>query len=146
MGKSKHTTSWKEKRQTQSQSHPYNMERKARAERERFRRGKSASFKRLNELYLDGLETGRERHIFTVIASKSWGGKIRYTTYNTHADEDWVPSQAIVAKISPMDKWTPGNIQSRANPAAPGHAHASPAPAVVISRPPPLNLPPTPKL
>ncbi|KAL6229871.1 hypothetical protein BDW75DRAFT_224201, partial [Aspergillus navahoensis] len=51
---------------------------KAKADRERFCRNKWACFKWLNELYLDGLD---------------------YTTYNSHPEEEWVPSyDAVVSK------------------------------------------------
>ncbi|KAL6230758.1 hypothetical protein BDW75DRAFT_221841 [Aspergillus navahoensis] len=93
------STSWREKRLAKGRF--ADPKEKAKADRERFRRNKWACFKRLNELYLDGLNVGRERRIYVLVSSKGRGpsGSVQYTTYNSHPEEEWVPSyDAVVSK------------------------------------------------
>ncbi|RDH30838.1 hypothetical protein BDQ94DRAFT_172606 [Aspergillus welwitschiae] len=94
------STSWRKKRQTRGSL--VDIKRKAKADRERFRRGKRGVYKRLNDLYLDGLDTGREVRIYTLFMRKPKGcrGTIQYSTYNSHPHEKWVPSAEKV--VSPM--------------------------------------------
>ncbi|KAL4984459.1 hypothetical protein BDW68DRAFT_180649 [Aspergillus falconensis] len=117
--------------------------RKAKAERERFRRGKLGAFKRLNDLYLDGIETGRERHIYAVVASRAWDGTMRYTTYDTHPHKDWLPPREQIAKNNPEEKWTPRDLELKESRTT---QQKGPRMSVTISRPPLLDIPPTPKL
>lgn len=97
------STSWRKKRQTRGSL--VDIRRKAKADRERFRRGKRGVYKRLNDLYLDGLDTGREVRIYTLFMRKPKGcrGTIQYSTYNSHPHEKWVPSvEEVVSAVSPQ--------------------------------------------
>jgi hypothetical protein len=93
-------TSWREKRLNRGRF--VDPKKRAKADRERFRRNKLACLKRLNELYLDGLDVGRERRIYVLLSSKSRDrGTVQYTTYNSHPDEDWVPTpETVVGKLA----------------------------------------------
>ncbi|KAL2802955.1 hypothetical protein BJX63DRAFT_90101 [Aspergillus granulosus] len=137
-------SSWKEKRKAGG----YDPKRRAKAERERFRRGKIASFKRLNALYLDGIEAGRDRHIFAIIYNKAKkGGYLRYTTFNTNPDKDWIKSIQDLT-LAETDEWTPQDFEIEHG----GKAHEdeevipSETRRITIAKPPVLNLPPTPKI
>ncbi len=91
-------TPWREKRLAKGRfSDP---KKKAKADRERFRRNKWTCFNRLNGLYLDGLDVGRERRIYVLISSKGKGlsGSVQYSTYNSHPEEDWVPTPDAVVR------------------------------------------------
>ncbi|KAL4933513.1 uncharacterized protein BDV17DRAFT_252142 [Aspergillus undulatus] len=95
-------TPWREKRLAKGCfSDP---KKKAKADRERFRRNKWTCFNRLNGLYLDGIDVGRERRIYVLISSKGKGkrpsGSVQYSTYNSHPEEDWVPCpDAVVSQM-----------------------------------------------
>ncbi|KAL4899388.1 hypothetical protein BDW74DRAFT_183783 [Aspergillus multicolor] len=141
MTQPRQSTSWRQKRlERGSYSDP---RRKAKAERERFRRGKIGAFKRLNDLYLDGLETGKERHIYAIVASRASDGTMRYTVYDTNPNKEWVPSREKIAQNSPEEKWTPKDLELKENRS---DQPKGPRLSVTISRPPLLVLPSTPKL
>lgn len=77
------SASWRSKRQTRGYFDP---KKRAKADRERFRRGKRGSYKRLNDLFLDGLDTGRERRVYALVmtVTKGRNATVRYSTYNSH--------------------------------------------------------------
>lgn len=92
-------TPWREKRQARGRF--YDTKKKAKAERERSRRGRRAVFKRAHNLYLDGLDTGRERRAYVLFFEQSKGqhGQGRYFTYNSHPDIAWIPPAEEVVSI-----------------------------------------------
>ncbi|KAL4744513.1 hypothetical protein BDW72DRAFT_188335 [Aspergillus terricola var. indicus] len=115
MARQRQPTPWRQKRLNCG---PYSDPKKrAKADRERFRRGKIGAFKRLNDLYLDGIDAERERYIYAIIASKASDGTIKSE-----------------------DKWTPKDLEAKEK------QKKCPRLSVIISRPPLLDIPPTPKL
>jgi hypothetical protein len=96
MSRQRQSIPWRQKR---LECGPHSDPRKkAKADRERFRRGKIGAFKRLNDLYLDGIDAERERYIYAIVASKASDGTMRYTTYNTHPHMDWIPSPEQIVR------------------------------------------------
>ncbi|BCS01461.1 uncharacterized protein AKAW2_51802A [Aspergillus luchuensis] len=140
------SSSWRKKRQTRGSL--VDIKRKAKADRERFRRGKRGVYKRLNDLYLDGLDTGRELRIYTLFMRKPKGcrGTIQYSTYNSHPHEKWVPSAEKVNDCWPIEEWSPNNFDS--NTLEPRHRGVGSRNMRLfsISKPPSLVLPGTPRL
>ncbi|KAL2866178.1 uncharacterized protein BJX67DRAFT_388836 [Aspergillus lucknowensis] len=145
-----HPTSWREKRLAKGRfSDP---KKKAKADRERFRRNKWACFKRLNDLYLDGLDVGRERRIYVLVSSKAKGhsGSIQYTTYNSHPNEEWVPAPDAVTENWPQtEEWKPTDFEGKAKKNHHMESGNTPREGQYrfhISAPPKLKLPLTPVL
>lgn len=85
------STPWREKRRARGRF--YDVKKKAKAERERFRRGRRAVYKKAHNLYLDGLDTGRERRAYVLLFERSKGqhDQGRYFTYNSHPNTAWIP-------------------------------------------------------
>ncbi|KAL3428785.1 hypothetical protein BDV09DRAFT_181468 [Aspergillus tetrazonus] len=136
MARQRQSIPWRQKR---LECGPHSDPRKkAKADRERFRRGKIGAFKRLNDLYLDGIDAERERYIYAIVASKASDGTMRYTTYNTHPHMDWIPSPEQIAQSKSEDKWTPKDLEAKER------QKKCPRLSVIISRPPLLDIPPTP--
>ncbi|KAJ9386298.1 hypothetical protein DTO063F5_3812 [Paecilomyces variotii] len=75
---------------------------RAKAERECFRRGKHDAFKKLNDLFLKSLVSGRERRIYAIVMNKSKDsrGTARYSTYNSHPHEHWIPLPEEVVRAT----------------------------------------------
>lgn len=96
-------TPWRENRRARGRF--YDIKKKAKAERERFRRGRRAVCKRAHNLYLDGLDTCRERRAYVLFFEKSKGrnGQGRYFTYNSHPDIAWIPHAEEV--VSVCESW-----------------------------------------
>lgn len=88
------TTPWREKRQLQTQSDT-NDRRVSKTNRQRFLRQKEATFKKANGIFVDALETSRDRHIYVLIMEKRKSG-VRYSTFNSHPNKDWVPTNEEV--------------------------------------------------
>jgi hypothetical protein len=91
----RHST-WREKRQARGRQ--YDPTKKAKADMERFRRGKMALAKKGNQLYQDGRDVGRERRVYICVFQKS---KYRdtqgeYFVYNSHSNESWPPGKEEV--------------------------------------------------
>ncbi|KAL1885231.1 hypothetical protein Plec18167_001888 [Paecilomyces lecythidis] len=87
---------------------------RAKAERERFRRGKHDAFKKLNDLFLNSLASGRERRVYAIVMNKSKDihGTIRYSTYNSHPHEHWIPLPEEVGQHWPRSQlWEPENFR-----------------------------------
>ncbi|PYH98611.1 hypothetical protein BO71DRAFT_416231 [Aspergillus ellipticus CBS 707.79] len=103
-----------------------NIRRKAKADRKQFRRGKRGVYKRLNNLYLDGLDTGREVRIYTLFMRKPKGYRV---------NECWLKFEA----------WSPSNFDSNIEPRNRG-AGSRNVRLFSISKPPSLVLPGTPSL
>jgi hypothetical protein len=82
------STSWREKRQRHGPNH--DPKKTAKANRERFRRTKRGTFKRANDIFLDGVDNGSSRRVYVLVMNKSQVG-IRYATYDSHPEENWVP-------------------------------------------------------
>ncbi|RAH87603.1 hypothetical protein BO86DRAFT_351530 [Aspergillus japonicus CBS 114.51] len=95
---------WRKKRL--SRTHDVDPVKNTKAERERFRRGWAAMCKKANDLYLDGIENGRDRRVYMVIydVRKNRQGKGKYTSFNSHPRESWVPSQDEVDEHYPITK------------------------------------------
>jgi hypothetical protein len=75
---------------------------RAKADRERFRRGKRETFRRLNDLFLDSLSSGRERRVYAVVMNKTKDsrGTIWYSTYNSHPHKNWIPpAEEVVSTL-----------------------------------------------
>ncbi|KAL3430338.1 hypothetical protein BDV09DRAFT_178704 [Aspergillus tetrazonus] len=68
---------------------------------------------------------------------------MRYTTYNTHPHQDWIPSREQIAQNNPEDMWTPKDLELKEGQKP---QQKCPRLSVIISRPPLLDIPPTPKL
>ncbi|PYH94473.1 hypothetical protein BO71DRAFT_398842 [Aspergillus ellipticus CBS 707.79] len=151
---SQRSLSWREKRKSRGPT--FDAKKKTKADRERFRRGRAGSFKRLNDLYLDGVDTGRERRVYVVVSSKTKGphGSVRYSTYNSHPNDDWVPLHDEVLEHWPKtDQWTPESFGNDKEQSANKSQHTrsskrnrSPGRLFTVSKPPLLNLPQTPTL
>lgn len=94
--------SWREKRQHRDPL--LDPKKSIKANRERFRRSKKATFKRANDIFIDSLDTGRDRHIYVLVMSQGSSG-VRYSTYDSHPREKWVPAaEDVVCK-----SWLVGN-------------------------------------
>ncbi|KAA8642582.1 hypothetical protein EYZ11_006943 [Aspergillus tanneri] len=151
MAPRRHATPWRERRSVQGGF--LDQKKRAKADRERFRRGKWACFKRLNDLYLDGIDVGRERHIYVVVSTKAKGRdeSTRYTTYNSHPNEDWVPPFDMVTNHWPQtDQWAPKDFERKQGKdlqkTQNSQAATNRQPRFTIPAPPALNLPLTPIL
>ncbi|EGE04049.1 hypothetical protein TEQG_03083 [Trichophyton equinum CBS 127.97] len=87
---------------------------KAKADRERFRRGKLSLFARGHELYRDRLLSGREIYIYIYIFNKKGDGPGKYSVYKscskTASGAPWPPTEETVTtllrEISTMEKNT----------------------------------------
>lgn len=160
------SASWRSKRQTGgAYSDP---KKRAKADRERFRRGKRGSYKRLNDLFLDGLDTGRERRVYALVMTVTKGrhATVRYSTYNSHPSDDWVPPandvvcipedniHALVANIQfnqadhwpKTDAWTPIDFDETKSTKQCAGPRPRTGRLFTISKPPPLNLDGIPRL
>lgn len=91
------TTPWREKRRLQTQCNT-NGRRVSKTNTQRFLRQKEATFKKAHGIFVDALETGRDRHVYVLIMEKRKTG-VRYSTYNSHVDEDWVPTNEKVVRV-----------------------------------------------
>ncbi|KAA8642583.1 putative glutamine rich protein [Aspergillus tanneri] len=123
-------TPWREKRLARGPL--LDPQKAAKADRERFRRRKIESYKQLNDVFLDGLHSGRERRVYVLIMNRPKGahGAIHYSTYNSHPRELWVPTAEEVAEhTSKIDKWDPKSA-SGVTPGVPvSTTSAGPAPS-----------------
>ncbi|KAL5365104.1 hypothetical protein BJX96DRAFT_181390 [Aspergillus floccosus] len=141
------SASWRSKRQTGGvYSDP---KKRAKADRERFRRGKRGSYKRLNDLFLDGLDTGRERRVYALVMTVTKGrhATVRYSTYNSHPNDDWVPPANDVADHWPKtDTWTPIDFDETKSMKQSDSARPRTGRLFTISKPPPLKLDGIPRL
>ncbi|KAE8148508.1 hypothetical protein BDV25DRAFT_158185 [Aspergillus avenaceus] len=139
---------WKERRERRHST--YDPKRKHKADRERHRRGKRSCFKKLNDFYLDAVESGRDCRVYAVILNKPKGQTcVRYTTYNSHPQEDWTPQAEEVAHHWPKaDSWTPVNFKDDKRQAGTTMKSASTSQRrlFTLSTPPMLNLINTPTL
>lgn len=61
------------------------------ANRMRFNRQKTAIFKKANDIFVDGLDTGRDRRIYVLVIDKT-KSRPRYARYNSHPKKAWVTS------------------------------------------------------
>ncbi|THC93593.1 hypothetical protein EYZ11_006946 [Aspergillus tanneri] len=107
-------TPWREKRLARGPL--LDPQKAAKADRERFRRRKIESYKQLNDVFLDGLHSGRERRVYVLIMNRPKGahGAIHYSTYNSHPRELWVPTAEEVAEhTSKIDKWDPSKFEEK---------------------------------
>ncbi|KAJ6008533.1 hypothetical protein N7540_012509 [Penicillium herquei] len=74
---------------------------RAKANRERFRRQKIGLFRKANEIFVDGMDTGRSRRIYVLIMDDSRASGPSYATYNSHPASDWVPPAYEVVSKNP---------------------------------------------
>jgi hypothetical protein len=63
---------------------------KAHADNARFYRAVEAIFGKANDIYVDGRDTRRERHVYVLVRSRR-GDNFTYMSYNSSPDEGWVP-------------------------------------------------------
>ncbi|RJE24475.1 hypothetical protein PHISCL_03167 [Aspergillus sclerotialis] len=134
------SAAWRIKRQTRGYIDP---RKRAKADRERFRRGKRGSYKRLNDLFLDGLETGRERRVYALVMTviKGRHAAVRYSTYNSHPNEDWVPPVDDVTEHWPKtDVWTPKDFEEGQTTRHRKDGDSSTKRLFTVSKPPSLDL------
>ena len=97
--KSQNPTPWREKRRHQAEGIT-NARRLSKTNRERFRRQKKAAFRGANRLFVDGLDTGRDRRIYVLIMEKMNSGP-RYTTYDSHPKSEWIPAaEEVVSRVN----------------------------------------------
>ncbi|CRL23503.1 unnamed protein product [Penicillium camemberti] len=146
--KSQNSTPWREKRRRQAEGIT-NARRLSKTNRERFRRQKKAAFRGANRLFVDGLDTGRDRRIYVLIMEKMKSGP-RYTTYDSHPKGEWIPAAEEVAKNWPRtDTWDPSDFGD--SPKANDHGTKAKTPqmisgqktfrrTLIIPRPPFLHL------
>lgn len=107
--KSQNSTPWREKRRGQAEGIT-NARRLSKTNRERFRRQKKAAFRGANRLFVDGLDTGRDRRIYVLIMEKMKSGP-RYTTYDSHPKGEWIPAaEEVVSRVNM--KWKRRRSQS----------------------------------
>lgn len=92
--KYENSVSWREKRQQRGFVDP---QKSAKANRERYRRTKKATFKRANDIFVDSLDTGRDRRVYVLVMNRFKSG-VRYTTYDSHPGEKWVPAAERVVR------------------------------------------------
>ncbi|KAK6810696.1 hypothetical protein RU639_013495 [Aspergillus parasiticus] len=141
-------TPWREKRERRRAT--YDPKRKFKADRERHRRGKRSCLTKLNNFYLDALESGRDCKIYTVIMSKPKRPTcVRYTVYNSHPQENWVPQVDEVAEHWPKaEMWIPDNFKNdrKQIPATNDKGIITRRRLYKLSKPPALNLTTTPIL
>lgn len=90
-------SSWREKRKHQGLSNT-DTKKRAKANRERFRRQKTGAFRKANNIFIDGLDTGRDRYVYVLIMDKTQSG-VRYSTYNSHPELKWVPAAEEVVSV-----------------------------------------------
>ncbi|KAF3394471.1 hypothetical protein F1880_005509 [Penicillium rolfsii] len=83
---------------------------KAHADIARFARAVDAISKKANDIYVDGCDTRRERHVYVLVRSRK-GENFTYTMYNSNPNEDWVPSiQETVRRSAPLSVLTAANF------------------------------------
>ncbi|KAJ5184193.1 hypothetical protein N7492_001809 [Penicillium capsulatum] len=105
------SVSWREKRHQRDFVDPQKV---AKANRERYRRTKDATFKRANDIFVDALDTGRDRRVYVLIMNRFKSG-VRYATYDSHPEEKWVPAAEGVKKHWPRSqKRTPDDYKNTA--------------------------------
>lgn len=94
-------SSWREKRRARDRE--YDAKKKAKADRERYRRGRFAVFKKANSLFQDGREIGHDRRVYVCVFEKGKGRNAqgKYFTYNSHPDECWPPAKEEVVNDKP---------------------------------------------
>ncbi|EGD92988.1 hypothetical protein TESG_00548 [Trichophyton tonsurans CBS 112818] len=80
------------------------LTKKAKADRERFRRGKLSLFARGHELYRDRLLSGRDIYIYICIFDKKGDGPGKYSVYKscskTASGAPWPPTEETVERRS----------------------------------------------
>lgn len=75
---------------------------KAHADIARFARAVDAISEKANDIYVDGCDTRRERHVYVLVRSRK-GENFTYAMYNSNPDEDWVPAvQETVRRSTPL--------------------------------------------
>jgi hypothetical protein len=89
--KNANPTPWREKRQIPG-TYSSDTKKIAKANNERFRRQKAALFKRADAIFLDGLDTGRDRRVYILIMDKKKSGSHRYAKYDSHPGSEWIPT------------------------------------------------------
>lgn len=94
------SASWRAKRLVPG-SNP-DPKKKAHADNARFSRAVDAISEKANDIYVDGCDTRRERHIYVLVRSRR-GENYTYILYNSNPDEDWVPPfQETVRRTTPL--------------------------------------------
>lgn len=84
-------TPWREKRVVRGM-YSSDARKTAKANGERFRRQKTAAFSKADEIFIDGLDTGRDCRVYVLIMKRTKSGVKRYYTHNSHPESDWVPT------------------------------------------------------
>ncbi|KAJ6051515.1 uncharacterized protein N7446_006148 [Penicillium canescens] len=104
----KNTTVWRENRRKRgSQPDPH---KRIRADRMRWYRAKRASFKKANDIFVDGLDTGCDRRVYVLVMSTKQS-QVRYATYDSHPELEWIPNVEDVMNHWPRPElWDPSSF------------------------------------
>ncbi|KAJ5195752.1 hypothetical protein N7449_006231 [Penicillium cf. viridicatum] len=105
---SKVSTVWRENRQKRgTQPDP---QKRRKADRMRWYRAKKASFKKANDIFVDGLDTGCDRRVYVLVMNTKQS-QVHYATYDSHPEKDWIPNVETVINHWPRPElWTPSNF------------------------------------
>lgn len=102
---SKVSTVWRENRQKRgTQPDP---QKRRKADRMRWYRAKKASFKKANDIFVDGLDTGCDRRVYVLVMNTKQS-QVHYATYDSHPEKDWIPNVETVVchKSLPANQFT----------------------------------------
>ncbi|EGC41938.1 conserved hypothetical protein [Histoplasma capsulatum var. duboisii H88] len=87
---------------------------KAKADRERFRRGRDAIFAKAQAIYQDAHDNGRERFVSVVILDKKVNSPGKYFVYNSHSTKLWPPSKEQIDEHYPLTEYlTPEDFDDK---------------------------------
>lgn len=127
----------------------------------RWYRAKKSSFKKANDIYIDGLDTGCDRRVYVLVMTTKLS-QVHYATYDSHPENDWIPDVETVVRplLSIFDSrtnhfkqtshwpkpevWTPSNFSDdkpEKNAVKPNSIHRPrPRRKMKVSKAPILNL------
>lgn len=101
-------TSWRVKRLISGAN--TDPKKRAHADYVRFSRALGSINQKGNDIFIDGRDTGRERHVYIIVRSRK-GRNFTYATYNSNPDEDWVPPTKEVVGNNYIKLSEAANIQ-----------------------------------
>ena len=93
----KNSTVWRENRKRRTGQQDTEKTRKA--DRMRWYRAKRASFKKANDIFVDGLDTGCDRRVYVLVMTTKQS-KVRYATYDSHPELQWIPPVEDVVRTT----------------------------------------------
>lgn len=63
----------------------------------RWYRAKRSSFKKANDIFVDGLDTSCDRRVYVLVMSTKQS-QVRYATYDSHPKLEWIPNVEDVVR------------------------------------------------